>query len=537
MNTTTTEVRSAGSILDQPMARRPLLRLGALSTLAPHLRWIAPTAGIGAASVANDVAAQDAEAVVAQAITILNLDSSMYAGNVVQSASLHMLEPLLRRQSDLQLHPFLAEEFTYVDDLTLHLRLREGVLFHNGDPLTVEDVVFTMQRVIGPDSESDHNTFMSSVASAEALDDRTVEIKTSQPDSRLLGRLALIGIVPKRVVEEVGPEAFDGSPVGTGPYRFVDWQRGDRVTFEAFPEYWQGPAGIARVVFQSIVEDATRVAELQTDQADIAINIPTQLVPEIENSDNAVIKTVDSLRTIFCFLNTHQPPFDDLRMRQAVNFAVDKQLIVDGVLDGYGRVVSQLAGPEVLGHAPDLEGSFAYDPERAKSLIAEAGFADGVEVNLFYPPGRYLKGDEVVQNLVDQLGEVGIQVNVTPLEFQVYLDRYMNNLSPELHIGMWSNANDTLEVDYNLEINVHSKYRGVYWGGPDVDQAIDDAIQTIDRDARLEKYQAISRRMVEEAVWLFLYNQVDIYGVSSQLQGWEPRPDEVMYLYGATLDG
>jgi peptide/nickel transport system substrate-binding protein len=191
--------------LESPLGRRKFVELSALgATAIGNARLLGLATGAGTLGLTHEAAAQESELVIAQALPILELDSSLYAGNVVQSAALHVIEPLIRREADLTLQPYLAEEWNYVDDQTLHFRIREGVVFHNGDPLTVDDVVFTLQRVISPESVSDHATFMTSAISAEAIDERTVELKTSQPDARLLGRLALIGIVPQSVVEESG---------------------------------------------------------------------------------------------------------------------------------------------------------------------------------------------------------------------------------------------------------------------------------------------------------------------------------------------
>jgi peptide/nickel transport system substrate-binding protein len=479
--------------------------------------------------------APSGEVIVSQPLEIRNLDSSMWAGNYIQSATLHVMEPLVRRMEDLEIHPFLAEQWEFLDDTTLQFTLRDDVTFHNGDQFVADDVVATyVGRVFGPDAESAHARFTATIDEVEAVDDQTVVMRLSQPDARLLGRIALVGIAPRGPLEDLGDEEFDASPIGTGPFTLENWDHPQQtITFVNYPDYWGGQAQLERVTFRSILEDSTRVAELLTGGIDLAVNVPSHMVPEVDQSGVAEIKHVTSLRTIFAFLNTHHPPFDDIRMRQAVNFGIDKAEIVEGVLDGFGLVNHQLCPPVVLGYVPELDGYYDFDPERARSLIDEAGYGDGLEVNYYYPPGRYLKGDEVVANIVDQLDRIGITVNVQALEFQTYLEDYMNQLVPECHIGMWSNANDTMELDYNLEINVHSRSRGHYWGSPEVDAAIDDAVSTLDAAEREQKWQALAREMVEEAVWIFLYNQDDIYGVSTSVQNWEPRPDEIYFLGNA----
>lgn len=475
------------------------------------------------------------EATIAQGPEITNLDASMATGMLTFNLAIHNMEPLLFRGEDLLPEPFLAETHEYVDPTTLHLTIRDGVQFHNGDPLTVDDVVFTLQRVSGPDTESDHAPYTGSVAEVSAVDERTVEIKFSEHDATFLGRLALIPIVPKKVVEELGDEEFNANPMGTGPYQFVNWEAGQRVTYEAFPNYWRDQPKIKTLHFRGIPEDATRIAELQTGTLAIATNVPTQLIPELEESDNVQIAAVNSLRAFFVVLNSHQPPFDDVRARQAVNYAIDRELLIDGILDGHARPISQPFGPEVFGFNPELENYYTYDPDKAKSLLAEAGVEDGTEINIFGPSGRYLKDVEVIQNVAAQLEEIGFKVNQNVMEFQAYFDTYATQLNPELHMGLFSNANNTGDADYNLSLNLHSEGRAIYWSDPEVDAAIDEARSILETDEREQAYHELMQKIVEAAPWLFLYTLEDVYGVSSKLQGWTPRADEMIYLYEASL--
>jgi peptide/nickel transport system substrate-binding protein len=496
-----------------------------------------PAASAASPTVASggSTAKPTGEATIAQGPEITNLDSSMYTGVLAFNVAVHMMEPLLLSGDDLQPHPHLAERMELPDPQTIHLTLRQGVTFHNGDPLTVDDVVFTLQRVSGPDTKSEHKPYTKSVASVTALDDKTVEVKLSKPDVTFPGRLALIPIVSKKEVEAKGDEGFDASPVGTGPYKFVSWKRGDRVTMEATDNYWGGNPGIKTLVWRGIPEDSTRVAELQTGGLDIAVNVPTQSVPQLKESNKLEVVTANSLRTLFVILNTHKPPFDDVRMRQAVNYAIDKSLIVDGVLDGFGRPNSEPFGPEVFGYNKDLEGFYAYDPDKAKALMKEAGFEKGTEVKFFGATGRYLKDKEVEENIVAQLGEVGIKVNLTTLEFQAFFDNYITKVNDDMQMGFWSNANNTADADYGLALNVSSKGRGLYWSDPQVDQAIEDARQEVDTDKRAQMYHDMLDKIVKAAPWIFLYNQLDIYGKSKRLENWKPRSNEIIYLFNASL--
>ena len=469
---------------------------------------------------------------------ITDLDSTIQNGILAFDIAVHMMEPLLLRGEDLQPAPFLAEEVSHPDDTTIRIKIRDGVKFHNGDPLTVEDVVFTIQRVSGPDSKSTHAPYTKAIQSASAVDDRTVEIKLSEPDVTILGRLSLIPIVPKKVVEELGDEGFNSSPVGTGAWKFVEWKKGQGVTMEAFPDYWREQPKIKTVVFKGIPEDATRVAALQTGALDIATNVPTQFVPQLEKSNKIQLLTANSLRGFFVILNTHKPPFDDVRVRQAMNYAIDKTLITKGVLDSYGTPISQPFGPEVFGYNPDLEGYYDYDPEKAKQLLADAGHASGLELDFYGPSGRYLKDTEVEQNIAGQLEKIGIKVNLHPTEFDTLYQNYiLQKVNPDADMLFWSNANNTADADYNLALNVSSTGQNLYWNTPELDAAIIEARTIIDVEERRAKYHSILKTIVEAAPWIFLYVPVDVYGVSSNLKDWKPRSDELIYLYGPSLQG
>ncbi len=549
---------------DQLLPRRRVMRMMAAGAGAASLASVlaacgsasAPATGGGTAipsprattAASSTVAASPAAAsnpsvpasgkvVVAQGPAITDLDASMHTGMLAFNIAVHIMEPLFLRGEDLQPQPLLAEKYEFKDDTTLLVSIREGIKFHDGSPLTSDDVVFTLQRASGPTSKSEHAIYMTSVQSVRPVDNRTTEVKLSKPDATLIGRLALIPIVPRKVVEQLGDDGFNSKPMGTGPYTFVSWQKGDRVTLEAFPGYWRAPASIKQLIFRGVKEDATRVADLRTGALDIATNIPTQQIAEVDQSKNAKVMKVNSLRSVYAVLNTRQPPFNDLRMRQAVNYAVDKKLITEGVLDGAGSPIGEPVGPEVFGYNPDLKNYYDYDLDKAKKLIADAGYGGGVDVKLFGPAGRLEKGDEVTQNIADQLKRVGIRVSVNLIEFQTYLENYSRKLNPDLGLGYYSNANNTADADYLLSAGMSSKGRAPYWSSPDVDALIDQGKQTIDQNKRKEIYHDAVKKILDAAPWLFLYSQVDNYGVSNRLKGWKPRPDEMIYLYGLSVTG
>ncbi len=474
-------------------------------------------------------------AVIAQKFPLTDIDSTIQNGVQPLCIAIHVTEPLLFRADTGELQPLLAERFEYVDPTHLRMTIRQGVKHHNGDDFSVDDVVFTIQRVLDPETKSLQARYMQSVTGAEAVDDTTVEIQLSTSDATILDRLSLLPMISKRAAQELGAE-FSSKLVGTGPYKFVSWQKGGRVTLEVFPGYWREPARIKTLQFAGIGEDSTRMAGLKTGELNVIDYIPPDYVPQLKDSSNVTVSQVTGLRSSFAIFNVSKKPFDDVRMRQAANYAVNKQDIVDGVFNGYAVAVDQPFGPNVFGYDPSLENHYPYDPDKAKSLMAEAGYADGVDVNMVIN----IDDQSVAEPVVDQLGKVGIRVKQKVLDFNGLANQYLTlkEPSPELDIVLFDNANNTAEANYNLALNFSSlakKGRGLYWSDPEVDEWIVQGREETDRNKRLEIYHRIVQKMAETAAMIPLIDPDVIYGSTKNLTDWKPRSDQLIYLYGASI--
>jgi peptide/nickel transport system substrate-binding protein len=512
----------------------PTAAPAAPTTAPPAAATTAPpaTSATLAKPAQSAAGAPKGQVVVAQGGQIISLDATMETGMLTFNPASHVFDTLLTRE-EMELKPLLASAWKFVDDRTIRLTIRDGVKFHNGDPLSVNDVKFTMDRVSADGTKSRHFTYTKIINETKIIDDHTVDIVLKQPDASFLGRLTLIPILPQKVVQQAGDEAFAERPIGSGPYKFVEWLKGQRVVVEANPDYWRGAPKIKTIVFRTIAEDNTRMAELRTGGVDIAVNMPPALRKDIESSGKVSIMPVRSLRTLFILLNSLKPPFQDARVRKAVNHAVDVKLICETVIDGACEPVTGPFGPGVFGYNPNIQ-PYDYNPNKAKKLLQEAGFA-GAKVEFYGFAGRLLKDRELMEAIAGQLEQVGIKVNLHVMEFQGFFDNFVLKKNMDMDMGLWSNANNTADADYNLTLNVHSKQRGIYWNDPAIDAAIDQARTTTDPEQRRAQYQDLLSRFVDAAPWLFLYDQVDMYGVSKRVQSWKPRPDEWIYLYQAAV--
>lgn len=439
----------------------------------------------------------------------------------------NLFDNLLHRNQDLELVPSLAETWENIDETTWEFTLRQDVTFHDGTPLTSKDVKYTFDRVLNPDVSSRIYTFISMIDRAEVVDDYTVRIITKNPFPALPTVARYVFVLPADKYEELGPEGFSLAPVGTGPYKFVEWVPDGHFIFERYDDHWRGQPSVATVEVRPVPEDATRVSSLKAGEIDIATLIPVTDVAGVEEDDNLDVRAVRSLFTIFVGMNTWNEPFTDARVRQAMNYAVDVEAIIENLLEGHGYPLGQICAPPVFGYNPDIE-NYPYDPDRARELLAEAGYPDGFNTTLDTPQGQYLQDVEISQAIAGQLAEVGVNVEVRPAEFNEYFDRWLAKSIEGLYF--LGNTASTLDVDAVLGSHFDSERRGLYYNSPESDEMIHAAAQEFDVAKREEMYHELMQFLHDQAPWIFLYNQENIYGVNKTLE-WTPVADERLWVF------
>jgi peptide/nickel transport system substrate-binding protein len=426
--------------------------------------------------------------------------------------------------------PQLAVSWSNPDDLTWELKLRQGVRFHNGEPFTAQDVAYTFQAATS-DPKSRLSVPKSQIAGVEVVDDYTVRLRTKTVLPAFLDNMANVRIVPASVGRAQGTDALNQSPIGTGPYRFREWVKDDHLTLERFADYWGEPPAIREIAFKPIPDAATRVAALETGQSDLVTALPPLDAQRLAGSRDLAIKRVPSMRTIYIGMNTGtgkaeavDAPLRDLRVRRAVQHAIDYDAIIRDILKGEGKRVAGTLVPENAGFDPNLKG-IEYDPERAKQLLAEAGYPDGITVDFDVPHGRYLLDREVGEAVAGQLAQVGIRTNLLVQEWGAYYDKYLGLRAKGLFL---LGVGKEFEPDRHLITYYHSAGRGFYFRDADVDAAI-DRLATLDVAARLQAIADAQRVILEKAHWAYLYQQLDIYGVRNRLR-FEPSADEFPWL-------
>lgn len=476
--------------------------------------------------------------VVVQGAEVGDLDISLRGGVLNLNPGLHLMDPLVSRDADLNLVPWLAVSWEWPDDTTLVMQLREGVRFHDGSPFSADDVVFTFDRIVAEGDVSNHARYFNDtvVGSIEATGPLTVVFHLVEPYAPFVTHLTTVGIASRAAVERLGEDAYRLAPVGTGAYVLSDWRPGIHIRMSANQDWWGGAPSIAEIEFRTVGEGSTRTAEVLTGRADIVTGLPPSDIPRVEASGAATVAMVPSLRSIWMGFNTRKPPLNDVRVREAVNLAVDMDGILEFILEGMGQRIYNVIGPNVFGYQDDME-PIAYDPERARQLLAEAGYPNGFTLNLLTREGRLLRDVEIAQAIIAQLSVLGINVDMQLVDQERQL-AINATYTDDVDLWLASNANLTADAHYNLGLNFYGGTRAVYWDDPRLDALIDAGVSTADPDARMAIYREALALIRSEWPVFFMHNQQDIYGVSERLAaaGWTPRSDEIVSLIGLSLD-
>lgn len=427
----------------------------------------------------------------------------------------NIYETLVARTPDGKLVPHLVSETPrLVDPRTWEARLRPGITFHNGEPLNADAVVFSIKRIIDPKFNSEQISFFNTIRDAQKVDDLTVRIVTEGPDPILLSRLYWMKIVPP--VHAKDPK-FAEAPVGTGPYRFVQWKRGQNLVLQANDKYWGGKPQVEKVTYRFVQEPGTRLAGLMAREFDVITNLLPEFTAQVPQAIHIL-----GLEHPIIILDAGDGPTKDVRVRQALNYAVDKQGLAEGLFSGFAQVAQgQLLSPSFFGFNPKV-GPYPYDPEKAKALLKEAGAA-GATIELIGTSGRWLKDREMVEAVAAYWDAVGLKTKVRIFEFNEYLNRLFDRKSRADAIFVVS-SNELLDADKSFSAYYHSAGIGSSNSDKELAAMIEAARSETDNDKRLSLYNQAVKQAHDQAYFVWLLNIEDIYGISARLD-WTGRVD------------
>lgn len=469
--------------------------------------------------------------------TIPTMDPAMHRDRVTESVHRNMFDGLVTRDRNMQVVPELAESWYLVDDRRWEFRLRQGIQWHNGDPFTAPDVKFTLERVMLPTRidgrSSPRKGLLGPLETVEVIDDYTVQLVTSEPWPTLLAMLPFHEMVPKTYIEEVGDAYFAEHPVGTGPFRFVEWRKGEHIIMERFHDYYGGapdipPVGTAhieRLIFRPIPETATRVAALKAGECGLIQLLPPHLIDNVISDRRTRILSCAGTKSYYVGMNCLRSPFDDLRVRQAMNYAVDMESIVETILEGAAIVLPGPLVPDAFGHDPLLS-LYQQNIEKAHELLAEAGVSDDIAFELDCTQDT----KEVATAIAAQLKKVGVKAKVRVWEWGV-LRSELEKQSRTCFMSDWGNA--SLDPVGILNPTLHTGGRGNYTGysDPEVDRLLDEAMVTMDTEKRRRLYREAERIIHTNSPWIFGYSMKEIYAARNEIRNWTPTPDGRMNMH------
>ncbi|PYN45143.1 MAG: hypothetical protein DME00_23140 [Candidatus Rokuibacteriota bacterium] len=466
---------------------------------------------------------------------------TMLAVTIVDWTTNNMLEHIYDRLLDrdaktFKPKPMLAESWRIVNDTTWEFKLRKGVKFHNGEPFTAQSVKATIEYALDPATKSHYAAaaYWSLVKEVQVVDDFTVRFVTKQPWPNLVDSAASTNslMMPAKALKELGPQKLAEKPIGTGPFRFVEWKRDERLVLERNPDYWQGPADVSRVTFRFIPEFSARMAALLSGEIDIMKDVPPHAVETIEKSGRATLRaTVSSRINYLALVNLKPGPMQDLRVRRAMNHAVDVDELIKQVLKGRASRMCGPLAPANVDYAPAE--CYKYDPARAQALFKDAGVDPAkLQLTLDTPSGRYPLDKDVSLAIAAQLQRLGIKANVVVNEWGTHLDKIKNRNTGDMFFLGWGPAlyGQAMMHPLFLADQTYSSYGN----NKTIDDKIARAQTLLEPKARADAYAELQRLIRDEAPWVFLWQQHDLYGVTSQIE-WTPRADEKVWMYEAKV--
>jgi peptide/nickel transport system substrate-binding protein len=474
-----------------------------------------------------------------------SLDPHFHNETPTNSANANIFDGLVNFDKDLNPYPVLAESWEITNDTTWQFKLRRGVKFHNGNAFNADDVVWSFNRC-KTGKKSGFKGSLSAIKAIEKVDDFTVNVITNKPFPILLQKLSYLRIMDQEYSSKLSDEELGLKPVGTGPYKLTRWNRGQSLILEANPEYFLGKAAIDRVEVRPLTNDSARVAAMLSNAVHLINRVPVRDVKRIKSNPQIQYYMRPGLRLIYLQMDHMRDkspyvtgvatnPFKDVRVRKALYFGINEDAIVKHIMGGFAEPAGQFYPSAVNGHNPDIKRP-AYNPEKAKALLKEAGYENGFTVVLDSPNDRYINDEKIAQAVASSLAKIGITVKVNAIPKATFFPK-ANDTDSSFNLIGWACSDG--DGSGFLDGCVHSydkdkgygRYNGGRYANAKVDQLIEDSAGVLDKDARLDLLkQAMHIALVEEMNIIPLHYQVDLYAYSKKIN-FDPRADTYLYFY------
>ncbi len=505
-----------------------------------RMSWVLPLAAtLGAAPhawAAGDV-------VIGLDANIVGLDPADLNDNLSMTASRTMLQGLYGFDKDMKLVPVLAESTDSNPEATEYVvHLRKGIVFHDGAAFNAAAVKTSFDRARDPENHLKRASLYAPIKSVDVVDENTVKITLNAPFGAFINNLAhqAFAISSPKAIAEFGKE-LTRHPSGTGPYKFVSWQT-DTLKVVKNDHYWKpGLPKIDNLTIRSTPENGSRLAMLQAGEAQFIYPMPPELVKVVEKDPKVDVVASKSIYARYVAMNTMRKPFDDVRVRLAMNYAVDKNAFLKVVFNGYGVPLDAPLPSNLSGYSK--QGAYPYDIAKAKALLAEAGYPNGFETVLW--GGNSTITQRGMQFLQQQFAAVGVKVSVEPLESGVAAARVWNVKTPAdattmMYYSAWSAS--TGDADWGLRPLFYGKafpptlFNTAYYANPITDAAIEAGLTTADAAKRMDVYKTAQAQIWKDAPWIFLVSDDNIAAKSKTLSGIYVLPDGQMLTEEAALN-
>lgn len=440
---------------------------------------------------------------------------------------------LQRKAPEGKLAPALAEKWERVDALTWKFDLRKGVKYHNGNDFNAADVKFTFERMKDPKYSKLLN-IANSIESIETPDDYTVIFKTKKPVPWFAETMHQNFIVDKESSEERDDGDYNTRAIGTGAYKLVEWVKGSYIRMEANEDYWEGAPKYKNVDLRPITEESTRFAALAGKQVDIVNGVPLTLYDRIKTMPHVELISQAARRAIYLGLgNAKGTPFEDIRVRQAIAHAINEEEIIDKVMRGQATVAHQIPDGPTVGYNPDVQ-RLGYDPEKAKQLLADAGYADGFDITISGPNDRYVNDEKICEAVAKYLAKVGLKVNLDVKPKSIFFDE-LTSYKYNFYLIGWFDG--SFDFGRSAEKLLHTPdkeagmgtYNGAQYSNSEIDSLLIASSSIIDLAEREKALQEINKKSLDDVAWIPLHYQQDIFAVvKGKNIKFQPRPDRWM---------
>ena len=464
----------------------------------------------------------------------------------------NMLEGLLTLDDKMQVKPSLATSWEVMSPTKVRFKLRPNVKFHDGTPFNAAAVKFTFERALKGTPPARWASLAGSLSGAEVVDDLTVDVLTKDPYGPILRTLAMycVGIVSPTAVQKMG-EGFSRAPVGTGPFKFVEWKTNTHVIIERNADYWGDKALLDRVIFKVVPEEGARMIALQTGDADMVLfPAPTQLAA-LRKDSKFTVNEVGGIRVVFIGMHAGIPPLDDVRVRSAMLHAVDRKTILDNIMEGSAAPARGVLAPGVFGYKDmQLDKVYPVDKAKAKALLTQAGWAPGPDgimqkggqrltLSWLAARGRYPKDGEITEAVQAMLKDVGIEAKVQFLEWAAVFQQLRGaTLAHNLFTLGWVTSN--ADADYSLYALFHSKgtpptaWNTSRYANPKVDTLVEQARRSLNQSEREKLYGEVQDILAKEMVWIPVYTTKEIIATRASVKGFNVHPVEYNLWLGKT---